>query len=146
MWWHTVTHGIGRSESRCALIKGVGSDVMSTSVYTDLSPFNFIRKYFLQICLYLNARRLSERMAIKAHNASWDFHMVIIKIQVISIVMLSHWLCSFQRLENDTNLPNVADYATQHQTLEQCFSTFVRPRPGKFFFHKTRARSQQIYS
>jgi hypothetical protein len=29
---------------------------------------------------------------------------------------------------------------------EQCFSTFVRPRPGKFFFYKTRARSQQIYS
>jgi len=27
-----------------------------------------------------------------------------------------------------------------------CFSTFVRPRPGKFFFHMTRARSQQIYS
>jgi hypothetical protein len=24
-------------------------------------------------------------------------------------------------------------------TLYQCFSTFVRPRPGKFFFHKTRA-------
>jgi hypothetical protein len=31
-------------------------------------------------------------------------------------------------------------------TLDQCFSTFVRRRPGKFFFHKTRARSQQIYS
>jgi len=30
--------------------------------------------------------------------------------------------------------------------LYQCFSDFVRPRPGKFFFHKTRARSQQIYS
>ena len=30
--------------------------------------------------------------------------------------------------------------------LRQCFSTFVRPRPGKFFFHKTRALSQQIYS
>jgi hypothetical protein len=28
--------------------------------------------------------------------------------------------------------------------LEQCFSTFVRPQPGKFFFYKTRARSQQI--
>jgi len=28
----------------------------------------------------------------------------------------------------------------------QCFTTVVRPRPGKFFFHKTRARSQQIYS
>jgi len=30
--------------------------------------------------------------------------------------------------------------------LARCFSTFVRPRPGKFFFQKTRARSQQIYS
>jgi hypothetical protein len=29
-------------------------------------------------------------------------------------------------------------------SLLQCFSTFVRPRPGKFFFYKTRARSQQI--
>ena len=29
--------------------------------------------------------------------------------------------------------------------LKQCFSKFVRPRPGKFFFRKTRARSQQIY-
>jgi len=27
-----------------------------------------------------------------------------------------------------------------------CFSNFVRPRPGKLFFHKARARSQQIYS
>ena len=30
--------------------------------------------------------------------------------------------------------------------LRQCFSTFVRPRPGKLFFYKTRARFQQIYS
>ena len=30
--------------------------------------------------------------------------------------------------------------------LRQCFWTFVRPRPGKFFFHKTRTRPQQIYS
>ena len=28
----------------------------------------------------------------------------------------------------------------------QCISTFVRPRPGKFFFYKMRVRSQQIYS
>jgi hypothetical protein len=26
-------------------------EVMSTSVYTDLNPFNFIRKHFLQICV-----------------------------------------------------------------------------------------------
>jgi hypothetical protein len=30
--------------------------------------------------------------------------------------------------------------------IDQCFSTCVRPRHGIFFFHKTRARSQQIYS
>ena len=33
-----------------------------------------------------------------------------------------------------------------NSALYQCFSTFVRPRTGKFFFPKTRARSQQIYS
>ena len=30
--------------------------------------------------------------------------------------------------------------------LVQCFSTFVRPRSSKFFFHKTWASFQQIYS
>ena len=30
--------------------------------------------------------------------------------------------------------------------LGQCFSTFVRPRLCKFFFHRKRAQSQQIYS
>jgi hypothetical protein len=29
--------------------------------------------------------------------------------------------------------------------LCQCFSTFVKPRSGKFFFYKKRDRSQQIY-
>jgi hypothetical protein len=29
-------------------------------------------------------------------------------------------------------------------SLMQCFSNFVRPRPGKFVFYKTRARSQKI--
>jgi len=41
-----------RSESRCALIQGVESlEVMSTSVYVGLNPFNFIRKQYMQICL-----------------------------------------------------------------------------------------------
>jgi hypothetical protein len=33
---------------------------------------------------------------------------------------------------------------SQRCRMEQCFSIFVRPRPGKFFFYKTRDRSQQI--
>jgi hypothetical protein len=32
-----------------------------------------------------------------------------------------------------------------HSCLTQYFSTFVRPRPGKSFFYKTRAQPQQIY-
>jgi len=32
------------------------------------------------------------------------------------------------------------------RALEQCFSNFVRPWLGKFFFYKKRTRSQQIYS
>ena len=35
---------------------------------------------------------------------------------------------------------------TNLDSITQCFSTFLRPRPGKFFFQKTRALSQQIYS
>jgi hypothetical protein len=35
---------------------------------------------------------------------------------------------------------------TEEDGLVQWFSTFVRPRPGKFFLYRTRARSQQIYS
>jgi hypothetical protein len=37
-------------------------------------------------------------------------------------------------------------YAGLKSPLGQRFSTFVRPRPGKSFFYKTRVRSLQIYS
>ena len=41
-----------RLESRFALTKAVRLlEVMSTSVFTGLNPFNFIHKHFLQICL-----------------------------------------------------------------------------------------------
>ena len=42
-------------------------------------------------------------------------------------------------------LPTQRIFAS-YRPLNQCFSTFVRPRPGEFFFYKTRARFQQIYS
>jgi len=48
--WYTQTHSTGSSESHCALIKVL--EVMSTSVCTGLNPFYYIRKHFLQICLW----------------------------------------------------------------------------------------------
>jgi hypothetical protein len=41
-------------------------------------------------------------------------------------------------MEEDVNNPRIPN------PVEQCFSNFVRPRPGKFFFYKMRALSQQI--
>jgi len=49
-----VVHSTVRLESRFALIKGVGSlEVMSTSIYTNLNQFNFIRKHFLLVRCFL---------------------------------------------------------------------------------------------
>ena len=35
---------------------------------------------------------------------------------------------------------------TDTNNIDQCISAIVTLRPGKFFFHKTRAWTQQIYS
>jgi len=40
----------------------------------------------------------------------------------------------------------VIDFGSSLAGWRQCFSTFVRLQPGKFFFYKTRAQSQLIYS
>ena len=55
---------------------------------------------------------------------------------------------AFDDTARDFYLPHSAQTGPTPSQLvqEQCFSKFVRPRPGKFFFHKTRAWSQQIYS
>ena len=39
--------------------------MISTSVYTSLNLFNFVRKHVLQICLRLSAQRLSESTIVK---------------------------------------------------------------------------------
>jgi hydrogenase maturation factor len=39
-------------------------EVMSTSVYTGLKPFNFIRKHFLQICVQKVAVRLQKLLEV----------------------------------------------------------------------------------
>ena len=54
-------------------------------------------------------------------------------------------LCQSEDVTVDTSLGH-ASVATRLNSLLQCFSNFVRPLPGKFFFRKTRARSQHIYS
>jgi len=46
----------------------------------------------------------------------------------------------------ELNLFQAHSFTEDMAFIYQCFSPSVRPRPGTFFFHKTRARSQQIYS
>ena len=51
----------------------------------------------------------------------------------------------------DTSWDRTSDLSMEQYQLPKChaklcFLNIVRPRPGKFFFHKTRARYQQIYS
>jgi hypothetical protein len=49
-------------------------------------------------------------------------------------------------LPQETRFPSVqiclviSTSSSERRTLDQCFPTFVRPRPGKLFFYKTRAR------
>ena len=44
-------------------------EVISTSVYTGQTPFNFTRKRFLQLCLCLSAQRLSESTVVLVHSS-----------------------------------------------------------------------------
>jgi len=64
------------------------------------------------------------------------------------IFQWSHVNCNVQRSCRDEVRMSaaVAGERNVKSSVVQCFSTFVRPRPGKLFFHKKRARSQQIYS
>jgi len=69
---------------------------------------------------------------------------------------LSSSFCSFLQSYVTSSLlrPNIINNIPFSTTLSlrssvnvsQSFATSVGPRPGKFFFYKTRARSQQIYS
>jgi len=62
----------------------------------------------------------------------------------------TYWFTHVQRFNLNRltryNLQQLLGGTPKVTHVEQWFSTFVRPRPGKFFFYKTRARSQQIYS
>ena len=84
-----------------------------------------MKRMIIRQCMYVDrtlANNYTTRRAITCSNYSKGaqrnlrFSQVIIKIQVFGIV--SHWLCSFRRLQSDTNVRNVRDYATQHHISE----------------------------
>ena len=111
-----------RSESRCALIKGVGSDVMSTSVYTGLNLFNFIRKHFPQICLYLSAQRLSDR-TVHITTSAVDLTLLIIPPPVLMQKRVSSIRDESQSyLGNVSVVPVVSQNACYVEVICACYS------------------------
>ena len=78
--------------------------------------------------------------------------MIFVNFLIEKILIPCSYYTSFSHLapctptKSNLYIGNSLVAAVSEHALYQCFSNFVRPRPGKFFFYKTRARSQQIYS
>jgi hypothetical protein len=62
-------------------------EVMSTSVYTGLNPFNFIRKHFLQTCVRKaddSLREVLEVMSTSVYTGLKPFNFILLRAQRLS--------------------------------------------------------------
>jgi len=60
----------------------------------------------------------------------------------LQIYRILYWTQRYFAQKTFTDYESSSKIFISFHRLEQCFSTSVRLRPGKFFFHKTRARSK----
>jgi len=97
------------------------SCVMTLSLHILMTLSSFLRFFFTSVC------------GMKVNP------------QKPNVLTNGFWHLSLQHRRDDTVVTErAAEWRPPH--VDRCFSMFVRPQPGKFFFHKTRVRSQQIYS
>ena len=113
--------------------------------YTKImhSNWNIVHNVFF--CLSIAS------LCINRNISCWNFttYNELLQLMNTTYVCISSCLmdASLELLRVCWRLQVYGEYTQSGRThLSQCFSIFVRPRLGKAFFHKTRARSQQIYS
>jgi len=76
--------------------------------------------------LILNTATTKLKSTMAARSKAWGLRPV------------ACWDSRFESRRGNGCLSVVSVVCCTGRGLCQCFSTFVRPRPGKFFFHKTR--------
>ena len=124
-------------------------NTVNTSAHTTKTPTNTLQNPHLHTPTHKHTHTHTNTYYKTSQNnhstryTKWNSHCTAkypkYKFNSMYMVILSQSYTS-RRPKNKLISRGITD------TLDHCFSTFVRPRPGKFFFHKTRARSQQIYS
>ena len=137
------------SESRLSLREGFTAQAAMTSLCYDSCEFHWNKRRLRHVHVkntiftktlcsqYCGKTRQTCRNACIWSSGEWNGWPVSRHKPLDTTILYLLQLYLVTRLLISGNLST---------SLEQCFSTFVRPRPGKFLFHKTMARSQQIYS
>ena len=118
-----------------------------------LRPFVGQSEYQMKNSETFVQRKLSITLQGTDILVSFDVASVFTKIPLKNTITntsteISQAECKFHETCPNNNLFSSCRlfYQQKGEVSMQCFSTLVRQRPGKFFFYKTRARSQQIYS
>ena len=126
------------------------SNFFPTILHTRFSPQSFASHHFTTHIYPSHYTPLSQLLYAALHYTSLHFTTLFYTFRWFSLHFLSlHFSMIFHTFYFSlAHLNNRSPYPLPSFSiyLVQCFSTFVRPRPDKFFFYKTRARSQQIYS
>jgi len=136
-WWPEIERDRG-SEKALLWWEAENSTEEETCCNVDVSTNVWITQY---LEIHRNVESLSASQG-RSCTKWWNFFLWQVRFLYLKLINLFILL----ELQNCVLWYNLEALPNRIDCLDQCFSTFVRPRPNKFFFHKTRARSQQIYS
>jgi len=123
-----------RGKSNKLLKNAYSNAALSTTKINRRRPEQKARWAYTKICT--STRPTGVHSAVRMH---------VIKVITIQCT-ISYCTRQIFAYYLTVSVANSSPHLSRRDSLDQCLSTFVRPRPGKFLSHKTRFRSQQIYS